>query len=167
MLVYTVILIVSTKVLYSENLQHGHVIEGELRVFNLLLNDLAVAVVTGRGFPVKTVAETLGGVSSSQLSERLKGTGKPRSTYSRVGDAAWLRFCLPTPFGLQVSTPFRSAPLHPLGQKLAASIASRNWDSTLRFDSFRFQYHTAAHQDLLHGTSIATLIFKICNPSAP
>jgi putative transposase len=35
---------------------------------------------------VKSVAEALS-VSRSQLSERLKGTGKPRSTYSRVGDA--------------------------------------------------------------------------------
>jgi putative transposase len=35
---------------------------------------------------VKRVAEVLG-VSRSQLSERLKGRGKPRSTYKRVGDA--------------------------------------------------------------------------------
>jgi hypothetical protein len=35
---------------------------------------------------VKSVAEALS-VSRSQLSERLKGTGKPRSTYSRVCDA--------------------------------------------------------------------------------
>jgi transposase InsO family protein len=48
--------------------------------------DNAVAVVTGRGFPVKRVAETLG-VSRSQLTERLKGTAKPRSSYTKVEDA--------------------------------------------------------------------------------
>jgi hypothetical protein len=35
---------------------------------------------------VKRVAEVMG-VSRSQLSERLKGTARPRSTYSKVGDA--------------------------------------------------------------------------------
>ena len=40
--------------------------------------DTALAVIAGRGYAVKRVAEVLG-VSRSQLSERLKGTAKPRS----------------------------------------------------------------------------------------
>ena len=48
--------------------------------------DNAVAIVTGRGFPVKRVAEVLG-VSRSQLSARLAGVSTPRSTYSKVEDA--------------------------------------------------------------------------------
>ena len=48
--------------------------------------DNAVAVLTGRGFPVKRVAEVLG-VSRSQLSARLAAVGTPRSTYSKVQDA--------------------------------------------------------------------------------
>ena len=51
--------------------------------------DCAVAVVTGRGFAVKRVAETLG-VSRSQLSVRLKGSTRPRSSYYKLEDAELL-----------------------------------------------------------------------------
>jgi putative transposase len=51
--------------------------------------DNAVAIVTRRGFTVKRVAQTLG-VSRSQLTERLKGSGKPRSSYLKADDAELL-----------------------------------------------------------------------------
>jgi putative transposase len=48
--------------------------------------DTALAVIAGRGYAVKRVAEVLG-VSRSQLMERLKGTAKPRSAYFNAEDA--------------------------------------------------------------------------------
>jgi transposase InsO family protein len=51
--------------------------------------DLAVAVVTRRGLPVKRVAETLG-ISRSQLTARLKGQARPRSRYRKTDDAELL-----------------------------------------------------------------------------
>jgi putative transposase len=47
--------------------------------------DNAVAIVTRRGFAVKRVAQALG-VSRSQLTERLKGSGKARSNYLKADD---------------------------------------------------------------------------------
>jgi len=52
--------------------------------------DTALAVVAGRGYAVKRVAEVLG-VSRSQLTERLKGSAKPRSAYFKTEDAELLK----------------------------------------------------------------------------
>ena len=52
--------------------------------------DTALAVVAGRGYAVKRVAEVLG-VSRSQLTERLKGAAKPRSAYFKTEDAELLK----------------------------------------------------------------------------
>ncbi len=52
--------------------------------------DTALAVIAGRGYAVKRVAEVLG-VSRSQLTERLKGSAKPRSTYFKAEDAELLK----------------------------------------------------------------------------
>src|SRR5471030_1813413 len=51
--------------------------------------DTALAVIAGRGYAVKRVAEVLG-VSRSQLTERLKGSAKPRSSYFKTEDAELL-----------------------------------------------------------------------------
>jgi putative transposase len=52
--------------------------------------DTALAVIAGRGYAVKRVAEVLG-VSRSQLIERLKGSAKPRSAYFKTEDAELLK----------------------------------------------------------------------------
>ena len=51
--------------------------------------DLAVAVVVGRAFAVKRVADVLG-VSRSQLTERLEGAAEGRSQYAKADDAGRL-----------------------------------------------------------------------------
>ena len=51
--------------------------------------DLAWAVAAEGRFAMRTVARTLG-VSRSNLHERVKGHGKPRSSYHKAGDAALL-----------------------------------------------------------------------------
>jgi putative transposase len=52
--------------------------------------DTALAVIAGRGYAVKRVAEVLG-VSRSQLTERLKGSTRMRSAYFKTEDAELLK----------------------------------------------------------------------------
>jgi hypothetical protein len=51
--------------------------------------DLALAVITLRGFAVKTVADTLG-VSRSQRHSRLRQGSRPRGRYQNLEEAGLL-----------------------------------------------------------------------------